>query len=93
MNAIEQLTAISLLADFLFGVTVGVIGGAVIGSRRGTLLWPAADGLLGAGARVIYGVCTRDDDGYLRGIARGGRQEPGKPRGDDGRESRGREVD
>lgn len=92
MNVIEQLTAISLLVDFLFGVTFGVIGGAVIGSRRGALLWPAADDLLSAGARVIYGVYTRDDDGYLRGLLRGG-QEPGRPRGDDGYEPHGREAD
>jgi hypothetical protein len=92
MNVIEQLTAISLLVDFLFGVTFGVMGGAVIGSRRGALLWPAADDFLSAGARVIYGVYVRDDDGYLRGLPRGGRG-PGAPGGDDGWQSHGREED
>lgn len=92
MNAIEQLTAISLLVDFLFGVTFGVIGGAAIGARRGALLWPAADDLLGAGARVICGVYIRDDDGYLRSLPRG-RQRPRTPRGDDGSGSHGRKAD
>lgn len=36
--AIKQITALSLLIDFLFGVTVGVVGRAVYGLRRGALL-------------------------------------------------------
>jgi hypothetical protein len=32
MNFVEQLTAISLLIDFLFGVTCGVVGSAAHGS-------------------------------------------------------------
>jgi hypothetical protein len=63
MNVIssEQLTALSLLIAFLFGVSFGVFGGAVHGSRRSALLAPAADDLLSAGARLIYGVYARDD--------------------------------
>lgn len=82
MNFIEQITAVLLLVDFLFGVAFGVVGGAVIGSRRGALLWPAADGLLSAGARVVHGVYTRDDDGYLRYLQGGpapGRRGTGEP--------------
>jgi hypothetical protein len=89
----EPFTALSLLVVFLFGVTFGVVGGAVYGSRRGALLAAAADNPLSAGARVIYGVYTRDDDGYLRGLLPGSRQAPGNPRGDDGSGSHGREAD
>jgi hypothetical protein len=95
MNVIssEQLTALSLLIAFLFGITFGVIGGAVHGSRRGALLVPASDDILSAGARVIYGVYTRDDDGYLQSLIPGKRQAAGDPRVDDGAESHGQEVD
>lgn len=89
---IEQLTSLSLLIDFLFGVTFGVVGGAVIGSKRGALLAPAADGLFSAGARVIYGVFTRDDDGYLQGLLVGKGQASDTPGGDDGSESPGQET-
>jgi hypothetical protein len=94
MNVIisEQLTALSLLIAFLFGITFGVVGGAVHGSRRGALLAPAADDLLSAGARVIYGVYTRDDDGYLQSLLTGGRVS-GARRGDEGAESYGPEVE
>ena len=95
MNVIssEQLTALSLLIAFLFGITFGVIGGAVHGSRRGALLVPASDDILSAGARVIYGVYTRDDDGYLQSLIPGNRQAAGDPRVDDGAESHGQEVE
>ena len=56
MNFVEQLTAITILIDFLFGVTFGIVGGAVLGSRREdyekTLLGAAPDAF-SAGARVI----------------------------------------
>lgn len=93
MNFIEQLSAIALLVDFLFGVACGVIGGASRGSRRGALLSPASDDLLSAGARVIYGVYTRDDDGYLRSLLPRNHQAPDDPSGDDGSESQGQELD
>ncbi len=78
MSFIEQFTALALLIDFLFGITCGVIGGAVHGSRRGALLVPAADDLRSAGARVIYGVWTR---GYPQGPLSGNDQASGDPRG------------
>lgn len=91
--AIEQLTAQGLLIDFLFGITCGVAGGAVHGSRRGALLAPASDDLLSAGARMIYGVYTRDDDGYLKSLLPGNNRASDESRGDDGSESPGRRAD
>ena len=91
MEIVEQFTALALLIVFLFGITLGVVGGAVHGSRRGALLVPASDDLLSAGARVIYGVYTRDDDGYLRGLLPGNDRASDDPSGDDGSEPRGQE--
>jgi hypothetical protein len=95
MNVItsEQLTSLGLLIVFLFGITFGVVCCAVHGSRRGALLVPAADDLRSAGARSIYGVFTRDDDGYLQGLLAGKGRTSGEPRGNDGSESQGQEVD
>jgi hypothetical protein len=90
---IEQLTAQGLLIVFLFGITCGVVGGAVHGSRRGALLAPASDDLLSAGAGVIFGVYTRDDDGYLQSLLPGNNRASDEPRGDDGSESPERGAD
>jgi hypothetical protein len=92
MEAIEQLTAISLLIVFLFGITCGVIGGAVHGSRRGILFAPASDDLLSAGARVFCGVYTRADDGYRQPLLTDSGQASEAQRGGDGAESCGREA-
>jgi hypothetical protein len=89
---IEQLTAYSLLIDFLFGIVLGVVGGAVFGSRRGALHWSAANDPLSLGAQVIYGVYVRDDSGYLRGLLPGNRRPSNDPRGDDDFGSPGRET-
>jgi hypothetical protein len=91
--AIEQVTSIELLVVFLFGIALGVVGGAVHGSRRGALLTPSADDLLSAGARVICGVNTRDDDGYLQRLLSGKGQASGDLSGDDSSQSRGQEVE
>lgn len=93
MEIVEQLTALSLLIVFLFGVICGVVGGAVHGSRHGALLAPASDDILSAGARVIYGVYTRDDDGYLQSLLIGNDQTSDDPSGDDGAGSHGQELD
>jgi hypothetical protein len=85
--------ALAILIIFLFGITLGVVGGAAHGARRGALLAPASDGLLSAGARVIYGVFTRDDDGYLQGLLAGNGQASGGPHGNDDPEPHGREAD
>lgn len=94
MNLIvsEQLTALALLIVFLFGITLGVIGGAVIGSRRGILLWPASDGLLSAGARVIFNPWTRGYDIYPESLLSGDGRAADHPRGDDGSEWLGQEA-
>jgi hypothetical protein len=96
MNFIEQLTAISLLIDFLFGVTFGVVGGAILGSirgdREGTLLRPASEDPVGAGARVIHGVYTRDD-GYMQSLLHRGGQAAKDPHGDDSSGSQGQGLD
>jgi hypothetical protein len=89
----EVVAAVAILIVFLFGVTFGVMGGAAHGSRRGALLAPASDDLVNAGARVIYGVFTRDDDGYLQGLLRSKGRRSGGPRGDDGSASQGQEAD
>jgi hypothetical protein len=93
MEIVEQITALSLLIVFLFGVTCGVVGGAVHGSRRGALLVPGSDDLLGAGARVIYGVYTRDDDRYQQGLLRGSDLASDHSSGENRAESHGQEVD
>jgi hypothetical protein len=75
MNFIEQLTAVALLVDFFLGLTLGVVWGAVHGSlsedNSRSLLREAPDGL-SAGARVIFGLYTRDD-GYMASLLPGGR--------------------
>jgi hypothetical protein len=86
MNFVEQLTAISVLIDFLFGMAFGVVGGAILGSRRGdrerTLLRPGSEDPVSAGARIIHGVYTRDD-GYLQSLLSGGGKAATDPGGDD----------
>jgi hypothetical protein len=86
MNFVEQLSAIALLVDFLFGIACGVIGGASHGSRRegrGKTLLQAAPDPVTDGARVIHGVYIRDDDGYLQSLLKGDAKPAGNPRRDD----------
>lgn len=89
MNFVEQLTAVTLLVDFFLGVTFGVVGGAVHGSLREdmkkTLLQEAPD-LVSQGARLMFGVYTRDD-GYMGRLLSGGDRVPGNDR--DGRQING----
>jgi hypothetical protein len=64
MSFIEQLSAIALLIDFLFGVTFGIVGSASIASRREDRdysLVHAPPDLLCDGVRLIQGVYTRGD--------------------------------
>lgn len=62
MSFVEQLTVITLLVDFLFGVMFGVVGSASIASRQEdfdySLTHAPPDPLCG-GVRVIHGVYTR----------------------------------
>jgi len=95
MNFVEQLTAITILIDFLFGVTFGIVGGAVLGSRREdyekTLLGAAPDAF-SAGARVMYGVFTRDA-GYPPSLLPGSGEPAMNDTADDGPGSQGPEQD
>jgi hypothetical protein len=95
MNFIEQLTAVALLIDFLFGVTCGFIGSAARGSRREdrdyTLLGAAPDPI-SAGARVIHGVYTRADE-YMMGLLPGGGEAGGDNPGIDDSGAQGQELD
>jgi hypothetical protein len=84
--------AVELLAAFLAGISCGVIGGGVVGSRRGILLWPASDGLLSAGARVIFNPWTRGYDMYPEKLLSGDGEAAAEPSGDDGSESHGQEA-
>lgn len=74
MNFLEQLSAITLLVDFLLGVALGMIGAASHGSRREdrarTLLGTAPDPV-SSGARLIHGVHVSADD-YMKGLLSGG---------------------
>ena len=95
MNFVEALTAIAILIDFLFGVTFGLVGGAMLGSRREDYdfsLLRAAPDPLSAGARVIHGVFTRDD-GYLQRLLPGGSEAAGDQDGDDESGSPGQGLD
>lgn len=55
MNFVEQVTAVTLLVDFFLGVTFGVVGGAMFGSRLGgrerSLLLFGGDRVPGGGNR------------------------------------------
>jgi len=97
MNFIEQLTAIALLIDFLFGVTCGMVASAAHGSRRedrGYTLLGAAPDPVSAGARVIHGVYANADE-YMMGLLPGGGEVAGGNRGidDSGASAQGQELD
>jgi hypothetical protein len=95
MNFVEQLTAISLLIDFLFGVTCGVIGSAAHGSRRedrGYTLLGAAPDPVSAGARVLHAVYTSADE-YMMGLLPGGGKAGGDERGSDDSRAQEQELD
>ncbi len=94
MNFIEQLTAIALLIDFLLGVTCGIVGSAVHGSRRedrGYTLLGAAPDPVSAGARVLHGVYTSADE-YMMGLLPGGLASGGN-QGIDNSAAQGQESD
>jgi hypothetical protein len=62
MSFIEQLSAITLFVDFLFGVMFGVVGSASLASRREDFdysLTHAPPDPLCDGVRGIHGVYTR----------------------------------
>jgi hypothetical protein len=96
MSFIEQLSAIALLIDFLFGVTFGVVGSASLASRREdrnySLVHAPPDPLCD-GVRGILGVHTRGDSWVSdarRGSARG---DDGWRGGNDGSGPQGQETE
>ena len=80
------------MIDFLFGITFGMFGAAVRGSRRGILLVPGV-------GRLPQRRCPGDLQGLdpgagtSRASLAGGDQASGDASGHDGSESWGQEVD
>ena len=77
-----------IMVDYLTGLSCGLLGCLVFGSvrenRRMSLLQQAPDPV-SAGARVMFGVYTRDRGGYLQSILPGQRKAaPGRGRLDFG---------
>jgi hypothetical protein len=96
MSFIEQLSAIALLIDFLFGVTFGIVGSASLASRREDReysLVHAPPDPLGAGARVIQGVYTRGDRWVSDARRSAAQGDNGRPGGNDGSDSPGQETE
>jgi hypothetical protein len=96
MSFIEQLSAIALLIDFLFGVTFGVFGSASLASRREdrnySLVHAPPDPLCD-GVRAIQGVYIRGDNWVSDARRADARGDYGWPGGNDGSGSQGRETE
>jgi hypothetical protein len=96
MSFIEQLSAIALLIDFLFGVTFGVVGTASLASRREdhdySLVHAPPDPLC-EGVRVVQGVYTRGDRWVSDARRAASPGDHGRPGGDDGSGSHGQEAE
>ena len=96
MNFVEQLSAVVLLVDFLLGMACGVVGCVSHGSRREdrdkTLLGTAPDAA-SDGARLVHGLYTRDDGGYMRSLLARGGEAAGGTSGGDGTQGQGRATD
>src|SRR5580698_5683187 len=92
MSFIEQLSAIALLIDFLFGVAFGIVGSASLASRREdrdySLVHAPPDSLCD-GARVIQGVYTRGDRWVSDARRAAAPNDDGRPGGNDGSGSQG----
>ena len=96
MSFIEQLSAIALLIDFLFGVTFGLVGSASLASRREdrdySLVHAPPDSLCD-GVRMSQGVCTRGH-GWVSDARRAAAQgDDGRPGGNDGSGPQGQETE
>jgi hypothetical protein len=96
MSFIEQLSAIALLMDFLFGVIFGVVGSASLASRREdrdfSLVHAPPDPLC-EGIRVIQGAYTRGDRWVSDARRAAALGDNGRPGGDDGSGSQGQETE
>jgi hypothetical protein len=96
MTFIEQLSAIALLIDFLFGVTFGIVGSASLASRREdrdySLVHAPPDPLCD-GVRMIQGVYTRGGS-WVSDVRRAAAPgHGGRTDGDDGAGSQGQETE
>ena len=96
MSFIEQLSAIALLIDFLFGVMFGLVGSASLASRREDRdysLVHAPPDLLREGVRAIQGVYTRGDSWASDARRCAGPGDDGWRGGNDGSGSQGQETE
>ena len=96
MSFIEQLSAIAILIDFLFGVTFGVFGSASLASRREDRVYSlvhAPPDPLCDGVRAIQGVYTRGDTWVSDARRAAALGDDGWPGGNDGSESQGQETE
>jgi len=96
MSFIEQLSAIALLIDFLFGVAFGVVGSASLASRRedrGYSLVHAPPDPVCDGVRVLQGVYTRGDRWVSDARRAATPGEDGWHGGNDGSGSHGQETE
>jgi hypothetical protein len=96
MSFIEQLSAIALLIDFLFGVTFGLVGSASLASRREdrdySLVHAPPDPLCD-GVRVTQGVYIRGG-GWMSDARRDAvHGDVGRPGGNDGSGPQGQEAE
>ena len=96
MSFIEQLSAIALLIDFLFGVAFGMVGGASLASRREdrdySLVHAPPDPLCD-GARVIQGVYTRGGGWVSDARRNAAHSDDARRGGNDGSGSQGEETE
>jgi hypothetical protein len=96
MSFIEQLSAIAILIDFLFGVTFGVFGSASLASRREDRVYSlvhAPPDPLCDGVRVIQGVYTRGDSWVSDARRAAARGDDGSRGGNDGSGPQGQETE
>ena len=92
INFADQAPAVMILIDYLSGLSCGLLGSMIFGSvhenRRMSLLQQAPDPV-SAGARELFNLFTRDEDGYLRSLPPGERRMARNPRQDDSSGSQG----
>jgi hypothetical protein len=96
MSFIEQLSAIALLIDFLFGVMFGAVGSASLASRREDRVYSlvhAPPDPLSEGVRVIQGVYTRGDRWVSDARRAAAPGDTGRPGGGDDSGSQGQEAE
>jgi hypothetical protein len=95
-NFADQAPAVIIMIDYLSGLSCGLLGCMIFGSvrenREMSLLRSAPDPV-SAGARVMFGLYTRDPGGYLQSILPGHRRASRAPHEDGSLGSHGRGQD